>query len=118
MILFILLIILLIYLRSRNSEKFKNYRTISVQPTDAVVNKLEINIKNEINTHIFNQLSKIFPINNINYFSKPHSILAITNKKIITVCLVEENMFNQEKYSDTRYISCLPDKLCIISKST
>ena len=43
MILFILLIILLIYLRSRNSEKFKNYRSISVQPTDAVVNKLEIN---------------------------------------------------------------------------
>ena len=108
MILFILLIILLIYLRSRNSEKFKNYRTISVQPTDAVVNKLEINMaKNDINTHIFNQLSKIFPINNINYFSKPHSILAITNKKNNHLCLVEENMFNQEKYSDTRYISCL-----------
>lgn len=108
MILFILLTILLIYLRSRNSEKFKNYRTISVQLTDAVVNKLEINMaKNEINTHIFNQLSKIFPVNNINYFSKPHSILAITNKKNNHLCLVEENMFNQEKYSDTRYISCL-----------
>ena len=107
-ILFILLIILFIYLRNRNSEKFKNYRTISVQPTNAVVNKLEINMaKNDINTHIFNQLSKIFPINNSNYFSKPRSLLAVTNKKNNHLRLLEENMFDQEKYSNMRYISCL-----------
>ena len=54
MILIILLIILLIYLRNRKTEKFKNYRTFRIQPTAAVINKLEINMeKNGINIHIF-----------------------------------------------------------------
>tara|TARA_B100000401_G_C52813940_1_gene725659 strand:+ start:1929 stop:2963 length:1035 start_codon:yes stop_codon:yes gene_type:complete len=108
MILIILFIILVIYLRNRNTEKFKNYKEISIQPTDAVINKLEINMtKNEINTHIFNQLSKIFPINNSNYFKKPRSVLTLTNKTNNHLCLVEENMYDQQKYTNIRYISCL-----------
>ncbi len=108
MILIILLIILLIYLRNRKTEKFKNYRTFRIQPTAAVINKLEINMeKNGINIHIFKQLSKIFPINNSNYFSKPRTLLSITNKKSNQLCLIEENMYEQQKYSNIRYISCL-----------
>lgn len=108
MILIILLIILGIYLRKKDTEKYRNYRTISIQPTDAVINKLEINMENNmINTHIFNKLSKIFPIHNSNYLNKPRNILSLTNKNSNQLCLIMENMYEQKKYNNIRYISCL-----------
>ena len=115
MILIILFIIVVIYLCTKNNEKFTNYRTISIQPTDAVINKLEINmIKNDINTHIFNKLSKLFPINSVKYFNKPLTLLTMTNKTSNQLCLVDENMYDQQKYDNIRYVSCLAINYAIL----
>jgi len=111
-ILFLIIIILLFKFLSNKVEKFKNYKKIVVKPQNSIYNKTTLNLmpNKEIQINIADNLSNVFPIENINSGCTGFSAVKNTNDLNNHLALVTDEIYfyyTNKKKHNIRFICTL-----------